>query len=210
MTPWLHQLSMEGRLFMAGTGVEEDAVAGGVALDDTAATFTLVSPLGGNLIIPISFTLARDTEGANNETTNALLHLAYTQANRNATGTLMEAINLRGDQSPAATARFLNTVTLDASVAADYVSLSMRIHIIEGWQSTETAVAGGSETEGFGPQYGGFTTVFEYNYDFLKHHVPLILTEGASISAFTGCDTTADGYNGHMIWAELPADIYGL
>lgn len=212
-TPWLNQMAMEGRLFTAGTGLEEAVVTGNVALDDTAATFTLTAPLGGVLVIPISCTIARDTEGAFDQTNNALLHLTYSASNLNAIGTLMPSVNLRGDDAPSAAGRLLSTVTLDATTDQDtWVSLAMRLHIIEGWQTTETAVNGGAETEGFGSSVvrPGGTSVFEFNYNFLEKHVPLVLTGGASISFFTSADGTADGFNGHWLWLELPTDTYGV
>lgn len=201
MTPWLIQMSLEGRVFVAGTGVEEAGVTTETTLADTAATFVLAAPSGGKIIIPIRFTTYQDTEGDGaNE-----LHLAYCQSDKSgfSGGTIMPAINARGGSSPpTAVGRFSSTVTLDAIVAAEYVSLTHRLHIIDNWQSTEAVAGDAAGTEGFGESR------FELVYDFLDKHVPLSLAEGSFISLHTNTATTGDTMNASMVWVELDSNVY--
>lgn len=201
--PWLYQMALEGRVFCAGTGLEEAGVTTATTLADTAATFALVAPASGTLVIPVRLTCYQDTEGDGaNE-----IHLMYTQGDKSGFGggTIMPAINALGGASPrAAQARFQSTVTLDAIVASEYVSLTHRIHIIDNWQTTETDAGNGIGCENYGP------SIFEFSYDFLERKVPLVLTGESSISVHTNTATTGDTLNASMVWVELPADVYGL
>lgn len=199
MTPWLYQMALEGRVFVAGTGVEEGAVNTETTLADTAATFALASPSGGTLIVPVRFAAYFDTEGNGAQE----LHLAYCQSDKSAYdgGAILPAINARGGSNPpAAAGRFQSTVTLDAIVAAEYVSLEMRLHVLDNFLSVEAATQ--QNTEGPGQ------SVFQFSYDFLEKHVPLILDAGAFIAFYTNTGTSADGYNGSMVWVELPSSVY--
>ena len=200
-TPWLIQMSLEGRVFMAGQGVEQAAQTVQTALNDTLATYALAAPSGGKLIIPVRMSVYQDVEGDGAN----ICHMAYCQSDKSAFtgGTVLEAINCRGGSSPpSAAARLSHTVTLDAIVDDEYVSLQSRLHIIDNWQSTEAVAGDGGGTEGFGESR------FEFRYDFLDKHVPLVLDAGAFVAFYQFTGTSGDAVNTSWVWVELPSEVY--
>jgi len=196
-TPWEIQMMLEGRVFVAGTGIEEAGVAGIAALDEQTPVFGLVAPAGSVVIVPLWFKVHYDTEAA---AAPANMHLAYVQADKAAysAGTAMTAINALGGSNPrTAQGKLQHTLTaLTAIVAAEYVALTSRLHILDNLQSVEMATTRDNvETMDRSPMELSWVPTF-----------PIGLYKGASI-LFYAIDATAR-YNVAAAWVEVPADVY--
>ena len=201
-TPWLIQMALEGRVFTAGTGLEEGGVTTETTLADVAATFALAAPPAGTLVIPIDFRAYYGTEGDGVQE----IFLMYCQTDKSAYtgGTEMPALNLRGGGNPpAAQGKFSSTVTLDAIVAAEYVTLNQREHIADNYLTVESVKAGGQD-ESFG------SDLFTFRHNFQQMGTPIILYNNSFISFHTNTATTGDTLNASATWVELPASAYGL
>ncbi len=196
-TPWGIQMMLEGRVFMAGTGGEENGVAGIADIDEENPIFGLVAPAGGVVLIPLWFRVYLDTEGA-----AALEHIAliYVQEAKAAfsAGTEMPAINcLGGSNPPEAQGKFQSTLSsLTAITSAQNVMLTAREHILIALQSAEAA-AGDTNIERLD------TSMFELTW---KPQFPIGLYEGAGIY-YHAIDATAR-YNAAMAWIEVPVGAY--
>jgi len=196
-TPWEIQMLLEGRVFVAGTGVEEAGVAGIAALDEQTPVFGLVAPAGDVVIIPKLFQIHYDTEAA---AAPADMHLAYVQLDKAAfsAGTTLPAINCLGGLNPrSAQGRLLHTLTaLTAITAAQYVSLTSRLHIVDNLQSVEMATTRANvETPDRSPMELSYVPQF-----------PIGLYAGSAL-LFYAIDATAR-YNVAAAWIEVPADVY--
>lgn len=194
--PWDIQMMLEGRIFVAGSGIEENGVAGTADLDDTTPVFGLVSPAGGKVILPLWFKIYYDTEAA---AAPEHFHLAYVQADKSAfaAGTEMTSISaLGGDNPPTAQAHFLYTLSsVTAITAAQNVTLTSREHLLDNFVSVEAAT--GKDVE----------RINESNMELQwKPPFPLGLYGGASLLWY-GIDATAR-WNVACAWMELPSDVY--
>jgi len=196
-TPWEIQMLLEGRVFCAGTGIEEAGVAGIAALDEQTPVFGLVAPAGGVVMLPLWFKVHYDTEAG---AAPVDMHLAYVQASKAAfsAGTEMTAINaLGGDNPRAAQGKLQSTLTaLTAITAAEYIALTSRLHILDNLQSAEmVATDVNIETMDRSPM----ELVWKPSF-------PIGLYNGAGIY-FYAIDATSR-FNVAVAWIEVPADVY--
>lgn len=196
-TPWEIQMMLEGRVFVAGTGIEEAGVAGIAALDDTTPVFGLVAPAGDVVIIPLWLRFYYDTEAG---AAPADMHVAYVQADKSAysAGTELPAINCLGGSNPrSAQGKLQHTLTsVTAITAAQNVVLTSRLHILDNLTSVEAAT-GKTALETFND------STHEMN---VKPPIPIGLYGGSALY-FYAIDATAR-YNVSAGWIELPADVY--
>lgn len=196
-TPWEVQMMLEGRLFLAGTGIEANGVAGIAALDDTTPVFGLVAPAGGVVMIPKLLRFYYDTEAAAAPTN---LHVAYVQKDKAAfaAGTAFTAINGLGGANPrTAQGKYQYTLSsVTAITATENVPLTSRLQILDNLISVEAAT-GKTALETFGES----TMELRVTFDF-----PLGLYNGAALY-FWGIDATTR-YNTSAVWFEIPSDVY--
>jgi len=198
--PWLTQMSLEGRVFVAGHGIEEAGIDGEAALNDTTPSLALTAP-NDTIVIPLWFRAYLDTEGG----AAPDMLFAYVQATKgiSGAGTAVTAINCLGGLSPRASAAecqsSLSGVT--AITAAENVVLTERIHILDNFVSVEGA------TTSAGVEGPGRSTM-ELLYTFDK--TPIALNAGSSVLFYSSTGTTDSKHNYSMCWVELPADVYGI
>jgi hypothetical protein len=200
--PWLTQMALEGRVFVAGHGVEEAGIDGEAAVNDTTPSFALTA---GNdtIVIPLWFRAYFDTEGG----AAPVWHLAYCQSTKGVSGagTAVTAIPTLGGLSPRTSAAEAQTSLsgVTAIVAAEYVVLTERIHVLDNYVSAEaaTTVAG---AEAPGGRYSNMEAVYEFD------KTPIALTAGASVLFYTATGVSDSKYNYSMCWVEVPADVYGI
>lgn len=196
-TPWEIQMLLEGRIFAAGTGMEETGIAGIADIDEQKPIFALVAPAGGVVLIPLWFRVYYDTEGA---AAPEHIHLIYVQADKAAfsAGTALPSINCLGGANPrTAQGKFQHTLSsLTAITSAQNVQLTAREHILDDLISVEAAT--GKDVERFNESN------MELNYDLRKY--PMGLYNGAGLY-FHAIDATAR-YNANAGWIEVPADPY--
>lgn len=195
-TPWEIQMMLEGRVFVAGTGVEEAGVAGIAALDEQTPVFGLVAPAGGVVMIPKVVKVHYDTEAG---AAPVDMHVIYVQLDKAAfsAGTQLPPINCLGGANPrSAQGRLLHTLTaLTAITSAQNVSLTHRLHILDNLQSTEMATGKHVEDLNVSPM----ELVWEPEGPFGLYYGSAIL--------FYAIDATAR-YNVMAQWIEVPADTY--
>jgi len=196
-TPWATQMMFEGRVFIAGTGCEENGVAGTADLDETTPVFGLVSPAGGVVAIPLWFKVYYDTEAA---AAPEHFHLVYVQKDKAAfsAGTLLPAINTIGGSNPrVAQAKLQHTLSsVTAITSAENVMLTSREHILTALFSVD-GVTTFSNIEAPG------LNIYELNW---TPQFPIGLYAGSALYWY-GIDATAR-YNVAAAWVEIPADVY--
>jgi len=198
-TPWEIQMMLEGRVFVAGTGLEEDGVDGEAAIDDTTPSWALTAPAGDVVVIPLWFRAYFDTEGG----AAPDWHFIYVQADKSgySAGTEMTAINCLGGSNPrSAQGKLQNTLSsLSAITASENVVLDERIHVLDNFQSVEAATgAPGVESP------GGISTM----QAIWTPSFPIGLYAGSFIGFYTATGTTDSKYNVGCAWIELPSDVY--
>jgi len=198
-TPWETQMMLEGRVFIAGTGLEENGIAGIAAIDETTPVFGLVAPAGGVVMIPLWIRVYYDTEGAAAQT----MHWYYVQADKAAyaAGTVLPAINCLGGSTPrVAQGRLLYTLTgVTATTSAQNVVIEERAHVLDNFWSIEgVTTLANQETPG-GNNVAQQSIVF-------KNIAPFGLADGSHI-LFCAIDATAR-YNIAAAWIEVPTDPY--
>ena len=197
-------MGLEGKIFIAGTGVEEAGVDGESAINDTTPSAALTVSGAAKLVKPLWFRTYFDTEGG----AAPDWHFAYLQSDKSVTGkgTTMDAIcTLGGASPPTAVATFQNTLSsVTAIVAAEYVVLTERIHVLDNFVSVEGATtSGGVESPGDGLR----TMEAHWNH---QDYPPFWLTEGAAMLFYAGTGTTDSKYNYSCAWLELDESVYGV
>jgi len=205
--PWVQQAILEGRGFVAGTGLEEAGVDGAAAVDETTPSWALTAPASGTLIYPLFFRAYFDTEGGAAPT----LHVNYVQANKAAhgAGTLMTALNLLGGWnsglSAARTAqgKFENTLSsLTSYTAAENVVITERTHVLDNYTSVEaaTTIAGAESPGNTGSSH---ELIWQPEQAF-----PIFLNAGSALMFYAATGTTDSKYNATAAWLELDPDVY--
>lgn len=199
-TPWEYQMMLEGRVFMAGTGLEEAGVDGEAAINDTTPSWALVAPAGDVVVIPLFFRAYFDTEGG----AAPDWHFIYVQADKSAysAGTNMTAINALGGSNPrTAQGKLMNTLSSVTALSdAENVIMTERIHILDNFQSTEGATGKGGSIE-----FPGGKSVMELLW---TPPCPIGLYAGSMVAFYTATATTDTKYNVAAAWIEIPANIY--
>lgn len=200
-TPWLHQLMLEGRMFVAGHGIEEAATDGYASLDDTTPSVALTVSGTSVVAIPVFFRAYFDTEGG----AAPDWHLAYCQASKgvSGSGTAMDKLNCLGGNNPRTpSAEALHTCSgITAITDAQNVIFTQRIQVLDNYLSVEAAT-GKTGIEAPGGRYSNMEAV----YDFKEF--PLGLYDGSSVLFYANTGTTDTSYNYTIAWVELPADVY--
>ncbi len=204
--PWFTQLGLEGRIFVAGHGVEEAGIDSEAALDDQTPSAALAAPLGGTIVIPLFFRAYFDTEGGAGAP--SLLY-AYVQENKGiaGAGTAQTAINCLGGARPrTAQAVFQTSLSsITAIAAAENVVLSERTHMLDNMITVE-AVTTVQGVESIGNNGAG--TGASYEYTWKPGSIPIVLKNGSALLFYAHTATTDSKYNYTMAWAEIDEDKY--
>ena len=199
--PWLMQAGFEGKVFIAGHGLEEAATDGIITtLDDTTPTFMLMAPASGTIIIPIWGEIRIMTEGG----AAPDAYLSYVGVDRSSAPayTALAALQINGaSASPAAiVGKTITTVT--AITSAQNVLLARRSAMVDNMISVEGLTtlpsAGTMERNSLG---------LEYNF-WNKFGGALQLYAGRSVMFHTKTATTVSAYGCTFVWAEVPSATY--
>jgi hypothetical protein len=193
--PALWKWAAEGKVFEAGLGLEDSAIAAAASVQDVTGTFTLQAPSSTTLlVVPILLKVALTNDGS------ALSQLAVTFTKP--AGLCATALTLSGTaltskhavykKNPALTAQqatALSGVTVSALLAADYVEYDRSIAI-------DAALTTGL------PNFGGGPSNVK-TYRFLQDGAPHIMTSGAAMIVYVVNSTTDALAKTYMMWAEL-------
>ena len=202
--PFLTQLSLEGRVFMAGHGLEEAGTDGIITtLDETTPTFILMAPATGTVILPILAEFRLMTEGG----AAPDAYLSYVGVDRSAglAKTDLSVVPVgrlaaNAQTSAAICAKTVSTVT--AITDAQTVLLARRAEMLDNFISVEAATTRAQiESMKFGS--------LELTFDFWgKYHGAFALYQGQSIMFHTKTATAVSVYGVSFMWAELPSSVY--
>ena len=202
--PFLTQLALEGRVFMAGHGLEETATDGIITtLDETTPTFMLMAPGSGTIVLPIWAEFRMHTEGG----AAPDLYLSYVGVDRSSgpTYTSLDKVpvgRLAADavSSAAICAKTISTVT--AITSAQTVLLARRANILDNYISVE-AVTLQEQQETL------MRNALALEFNFIeKFGGAFTLFQGQSIMFHTVTATAVSVYSASFLWAELPSSVY--
>ena len=200
--PLLMALTMEGRVFTAGHGIEETATSNlnNATFNEQSPMFHLRAPTGGTIVVPIQVIVRMHGEGGN--TPN--LRFAYVQADRIAagSGTSQEVTILScmgGTQIRKAQAILEHTVTSTTAITNDEnVALMIRNDMRDNLISAEMIAADSAiET----PNRGTLEWVYE-------PIAPFMLYKGSALAVWSNTDTASTTWSMVWQWAELDAGKY--
>ena len=198
MTPWLTQMALEGRIFLAGHGHQEAAVTGQTAVDDQTPTFALAAPAVDTVVIPLWVNLYFHAEGGAAPNWN-FSYVQRTSALVGA-GTNFTSLNALGGTDPSsAQATFQHTLTsITAITDPQNVIISRRQLILDNLISAE-GVATDANLESTGLSI--------YEYDWVPPF-PITLWKGSGIMFHCDTGTTGSDYKVSAAWLELPSGVY--
>jgi len=199
--PWFTQLSLEGRVFMAGTGIEEAGVDDDDGVLDEEAQVAIVAPSSGTIVIPLFLRAYFDTEQA--QVPGMLL--SYVQEDKawgDTTGTALVALNCLGGAAPrTANALIYSAAVADTAIAdGENVVLHERTHLLASFITNEMAT-----TDVAVENMGASSTEFKWTPEF-----PIALYQGSALYLHCYTPSAQSKYNVTVAWAELDSSIYGL
>jgi|SRR3990167_533875 len=202
--PWLTQLALEGRVFMAGHGLEETATDGIITtLDETTPTFILMAPASGTVVLPIWAEFRLTTEG--DAAPDAYLSYVGVDRSSGLTKTDLDKVPVGRLSADAATsaaicAKTVSTVT--AITSAQTVLLARRSEVLDNLISVEAATTRAQiQSLAFDP--------LGLSFDFIgKFGGAFTLYQGQSIMFHTRTSTAVSVYSVSFVWAELPSSVY--
>mgnify|MGYP001609692851 CR=1 FL=1 len=202
--PFLTQLALEGRVWMAGHGLEETSTDGIITtLDETTPTFMLMAPASGTVVLPIWAEFRMHTEGG--AAPDAYLSYVGVDRSSGPTKTELDKIPVGRLAANAVTASAIcakTITTVTAITSAQTVLLARRAEVLDNLISVEAATTRAQiETFGFDP--------LALSFDFwARFHGAFTLYQGQSIMFHTKTATTVSAYGVSFLWAELPASVY--
>lgn len=196
----LFRWAVEGKVFEAGYGCEDTAIALDTTLADTTPLFSLQAPASASLlVIPLMLKLTITNDG--NSAT--VYEVAFTKpaglcavsGGLTLSGTALTSKHCVYQTSPAQTAQqatALSNVTAAALVAADYISYHFG-------SAVDALLTTGKVAMGEGPSN-------VHTWSFLKDGFPHILTSGAAMLVYGQNSTTDAAALCYMQWAEVTKD----
>lgn len=177
-----HQMVADGKVFMAGIGVEDTPIADQAAFNDTTPMFGLQAPDAGTVVIPLAFILGIDIEGG---AAVAQFNVVYDDADRNLTGTELSDIrNMRGDGPQTPNASMLHTVTADAGDGVTVTHMEWPDNILSA--------------ESIGPEGGQIRWSVEKDLG----GYPIYLVNGGSFLVYSSTGSSRTSYSPFFVWAE--------
>jgi len=197
----LWQLTLEGRAFYGGHGIEETATSTfNGTLDEQKPMFTLYAPTGGTIVVPLSAQIRIHVEGG----AAPSLYLGYVQLPRFATATATgmgpSVLNTLGGNPRPHQAILQHTSTaITAITDSQNILLGRRANILDNLISAEM-LATDQRTEAPG------NPVLEYEWEPFG---PIMLYKGSGLAFWTATNNaTATTYSVTWKWVELPSEIY--
>lgn len=195
------QWGLEGKVYIAGHGLEEAATDGIITtLDDTTPTFVLMAPASGTIVVPIWAEVRIHTEGG----AAPDAYLSYVGVDRVSvtTGTALDKLQING-AATSSLAIVLKTVTaVPTFTSAQTVLLARRANMLNDIISVE-----GATTVVGQENMGRNTMALEFDF-WSKFHGAFQLYGGRSIMFHTVTATTVSAYSATFMWAEIESSIY--
>ena len=195
------QWGLEGKVYIAGHGLEEAATDGIITtLDETTPTFMLMAPASGTIVVPIWAEFRMHTEGG----AAPDAYLSYVGVDRSSppSYTALDKLQINGaaTSSLAICGKTISAVT--AITSAQTVLLARRANILDNTISVEMATTRAQvENPGLDP--------LALSFDFWsKFHGALQLYAGRSIMFHTVTATTVSAYSVTFLWAEIESSVY--
>jgi hypothetical protein len=202
--PFLTQLALEGRIFMAGHGLEEAATDGIITtLDETTPTFMLMAPASGTIVLPIWAEIRLMTEGG--AAPDAYLSYVGVDRSSGPAYTALDKIpvgRLAADAVTSAAIAGKTITTVTAITSAQTVLLARRAEMLDNGISVE-----GATTVVGQENMGRNTLALEFDF-WNKFHGAFALYQGQSVMFHTKTATTVSAYGVSFIWAEIPSSVY--
>jgi len=202
--PFLTQLALEGRVWMAGHGLEETATDGIITtLDETTPTFMLMAPGSGTIVLPIWAEFRLHTEGG----AAPDAYLSYVGVDRSS-GPVYTSLDkvpvgrLLADTATSAAIAAKTITTVTAITSLQTVMLARRANMLDNGISVE-----GATTVVGQENMGRNTHALEFDF-WAKFHGAFTLYQGQSIMFHTVTATAVSVYSAAFLWAELPANPY--
>ncbi len=181
-----YQMVADGRVYIAGIGIEDTPIADQATLADTTPMLALQAPDSGTVVIPLAVICDIDVEGGD---AVAEFDVVFDDADRNCTGTNFTDIrNARSDQPNTPKASALTTVTTDAGDGITLMHLE--------WPTDILSVEAIDEKSGS----------IRWTPEKDMGGVPLFLVNGGSLLVYSVTGTTRTSYVPLLVWAEYNTD----
>lgn len=193
----MEQAALNGKLFIAGVGIEGTALTGRTALDDTTPDIWLQAPAGGNVLIrPTWLEIYVTAEGG----AAPDWYLAAIAANIAiaTAGTTVTPVSF--GKVGATSAAILQTLpTVGAITNAQNVRLSSMENALDNLISVEQATTAAGDRE----DYQGTKNRIRYEFPF-----PLYLADGQAIAFYSATGTTGQGLEWTLAFTEFDSAAY--
>ena len=192
MRSQLEQQGLEGKLFVAGVGIEGTALTGRTALDDTTPDIWLQSPSGGNVLIrPLWFEAMVTSEGG----AAPDWYLAAIGANIAIATAGTTVTPLSFGKVGATSAAILQTLpTVGAITSAQNIRLASSESALDNLISVEHITGANTDKE----DMMSSLTRIRYEFPF-----PLYLADGQAIGFYSVAGTTGQGLEWTFAYSEL-------
>src|SRR3990167_7884708 len=193
----VEQLGMEGKIFIAGVGLEGTALTGQTSLAETTPAIWLAAPPGGNVLVrPLWFEALVSAEGG--AAPDWYLSLVTASIGITTAGTTVTAQSI--GKVGASSAAILQTApTTAAWTNAQNVRLRSSENALDNLISTEHATGANTDKD----DYMNSLTTIKYEFPF-----PLYLADGQALAFHDATGTTAQDFEWILVFAELDAAAY--
>lgn len=190
----VEQLGMEGKIFIAGVGLEGAALTGATSLAETTPSIWLGSPAGGNVLIrPLWFEALITAEGG--AAPDWYLSVVTASIAITTAGTTVTPQSL--GKVGATSAAILQTgPTTAAWTSAQNVRLRSSENALDNLISVEHATGANTDKD----DYMNSLTTIRYEFPF-----PLYLADGQAFAFHTATGTTAQDFEWILVYAEIDA-----
>ena len=188
----LEQQGLEGKLFIAGVGIEGTALTGRTALDDTTPGIWLQSPSGGNVILrPVWFEVLITAEGG----AAPDWYLAAIGANIAIATAGTTVTPLSFGKVGLTSAAILQTLpTVGAITSAQNIRLRSSENALDNLISVEHITGANTDKD----DYMNSLTVIRYEFPW-----PLYLADGQALAFYSATGTTGQAFEWTLVYAEF-------
>jgi len=193
----IEQLGLEGKLFIAGIGLEGTALTGLTALAETTPTIWLQAPSGGNVLVrPLWFEALITAEGGAAPDWYLSIVTASIAITTAGTTVVPQSIGKVGGSSAA----ILQTKpTTAAYTSLQNVRLRSSENALDNLLSVEHVTGANTDKD----DYMNSLTTIKYEFPF-----PIYLADGQALAFHDATGTTAQDFEWILVFAEVDASAY--
>lgn len=190
----VEQLGMEGKIFIAGIGLEGTALTGQTSLAETTPAIWLASPAGGNILVrPLWFEALVTAEGGAAPDWYLSVVTASIAITTAGTTVTPQSIGKVG----ATSAAILQTApTTAAWTSAQNVRLRSSENALDNLISVEHVTGANTDKD----DYMNSLTTIRYEFPF-----PLYLADGQAFAFHSATGTTGQDFEWLLVFAEIEA-----